>query len=77
MEKSSAAHLADVNVSMLFLQYTKDTPAQWDLIEQVNASLKKANQVKIEGADHSCKAGKKVDVMRTLLNATQEWANSR
>ncbi|MDI3319476.1 alpha/beta hydrolase family protein [Pinibacter soli] len=68
-----AAHLAEVKVPMLFLQGTKDTLAQWDLIEQVCASLKKATLVKIEGADHSFKAGKKVDVMSILVNATHEW----
>jgi predicted alpha/beta-hydrolase family hydrolase len=72
-----AAHLAEVKVPMLFLQGTRDTLAQWELIEQVCASLKKATLVKIEGADHSFKAGKKVDVMSILVNATQEWVNAR
>lgn len=72
-----AAHLAEVKVPMLFLQGTKDTLAQWDLIEQVCASLKKATLVKIEGADHSFKAGKKVDVMSILVNATKQWVKSR
>lgn len=68
-----AVHLADVKVPMLFLQGTKDALAQWDLIEGVCASLKKATLVKIEGADHSFKAGKKVDVMGMLVSATREW----
>lgn len=71
-----AAHLAKLKVPMLFLQGTKDTLAQWDLIEQVCASLKKATLVKIDGADHSFKAGKKVDTMSILVNATQEWVSA-
>jgi predicted alpha/beta-hydrolase family hydrolase len=60
-------------VPKLFLQGTKDTLAQWDLIEQVCGSLKKAKLVKLEGADHSFKAGKKVDTMSLLVIATSEW----
>ncbi|THU34039.1 alpha/beta hydrolase [Niastella caeni] len=67
-----AEHLKDVKVPMLFLQGTKDTLAQWDLIESVCASLKKAKLVKLEGADHSFKAGKQ-DTMSLLMRATQEW----
>ena len=67
-----AEHLQAVKVPMLFLQGTKDTLAQWDLIEQVCASLKKAKLVKLEGADHSFKAGKQ-DTMSLLVKATQEW----
>jgi predicted alpha/beta-hydrolase family hydrolase len=67
-----AEHLQAVKVPMLFLQGTKDTLAQWDLIEQVCASLKKAKLVKLEGADHSFKAGKQ-DIMSLLVKATSEW----
>lgn len=72
-----AAHLAEVKVPMLFLQGTKDALAQWDLIEAVCASLRKATLVKIEGADHSFKAGKKVDVMGMLVEATKEWVGGK
>lgn len=67
-----AAHLEAVKVPMLFLQGTKDTLAQWDLIEEVCGSLKKAKLVKLEGADHSFKAGKQ-DTMSMLVKATSEW----
>jgi predicted alpha/beta-hydrolase family hydrolase len=67
-----AEHLKEVKVPMLFLQGTKDTLAQWDLVEKVCASLKKAKLVKLEGADHSFKAGKQ-DTMSMLVKATSEW----
>ena len=67
-----AEHLKEVKVPMLFLQGTKDTLATWDMIESVCASLKKAKLVKLEGADHSFKAGKK-DIMSLLVQATNEW----
>jgi uncharacterized protein len=67
-----AEHLKEVKVPMLFLQGTKDTLATWDLIEEVCSSLKKAKLVKLEGADHSFKAGKK-DIMTLLTQATKEW----
>ena len=67
-----AEHLKDVKVPMLFLQGTKDTLATWDLIESVCSALKKAKLVKLEGADHSFKAGKK-DIMSMLATNTNEW----
>ncbi|MFL5744278.1 MAG: alpha/beta family hydrolase [Niastella sp.] len=67
-----AEHLKAVKVPMLFLQGTKDTLAQWDLISAVCDSLKKAKLVKLEGADHSFKAGKQ-DTMSLLVKATSEW----
>ncbi|HLZ85667.1 MAG TPA: alpha/beta family hydrolase [Puia sp.] len=67
-----AEHLKAVKVKMLFLQGTKDELATWDLIESVCASLPKATLVKIEGANHMFKAGKK-DVMALLVSATKEW----
>lgn len=67
-----AEHLKAVKVPMLFLQGTKDTLARWNLIEEVCGSLKKAKLVKLEGADHSFKAGKQ-DTMSLLVKATSEW----
>lgn len=67
-----AEHLKDVKAPMLFLQGTKDTLATWDLIEPLCRSLKKATLVKLEGADHSFKAGKK-DIMPSLTEATKSW----
>ena len=67
-----AEHLKQVKVRMLFLQGTKDELATWELIESVCSSLPKATLVKIEGANHMFKAGKK-DVMAILVSATKEW----
>jgi len=67
-----AEHLHDIKTRMLFLQGTKDDLAVWDLIEQVCASLLKATLVKIEGANHMFKAGKR-DVMAELVQATKSW----
>ena len=53
-----ADHLKDVKKKMLFLQGTRDTLAQWDLIEQVTSSLTLAKLIKIDGADHGFKVGK-------------------
>jgi predicted alpha/beta-hydrolase family hydrolase len=68
-----AEHLKEVKVPMLFLQGTKDTLATWDMIESVCKSLKKATLVKLDGADHSFKAGKKTDTMPLLTDATLKW----
>ena len=57
---------------MLFLQGTKDALARWDLIESVCTSLRKAKLVKIDGANHSFKAGK-TDTIQILAKATDEW----
>lgn len=70
-----AEHLKTVKVPMLFLQGTKDTLATWDLIEPLCKSLKKATLVKLEGADHSFKAGK-TDTIALLTEATKEWVLS-
>jgi predicted alpha/beta-hydrolase family hydrolase len=67
-----AEHLHGVKVKMLFLQGTKDELATWDLIAKVCASLPKATLVKIEGANHAFKAGKR-DVIGELVKATKEW----
>lgn len=72
-----AEHLQTVKVPMLFLQGTKDTLATWELIESVTQSLKKkATLVKIEGADHSFKAGK-TDTIALLVEATLAWLEKR
>ena len=57
---------------MLFLQGTRDELATWDLIESVCSSLPTATLVKIEGADHSFKAGK-INIIELLVNETKEW----
>ncbi len=67
-----AEHLKVLKIPMLFLQGSKDTLATWDLIEPVCKSLRKATLVKLEGADHSFKAGKK-DIMPLLTAETKKW----
>lgn len=71
-----AEHLKALKIPMLFLQGSKDTLATWELIEAVCASLKKATLVKLEGADHSFKAGKK-DVMSLLVDETNKWVEKK
>jgi len=70
-----AEHLKAVKTPMLFLQGTKDALATWDLIETVCKSLKRTRLVKLEGADHAFKAGKKLDVMTILVEETGKWIN--
>jgi len=67
-----AEHLKEVKTKMLFLQGTKDELASWDLIESVCSSLPNARLVKIDGANHMFKAGKK-DTMGLLVSATRDW----
>ena len=67
-----ADHLKNIKVPMLFLQGSKDALASWDLIETVCASLRKATLVRVEGSDHSFKAGK-TNTTEILNQATNEW----
>jgi predicted alpha/beta-hydrolase family hydrolase len=67
-----AEHLKNVKIPMLFLQGTRDELAEWSFIESVCASLPLTTLVKIEGADHSFKAGKQ-NVMEVLVKQTNEW----
>ena len=67
-----AEHLKDVQIPMLFLQGTRDELARWDLIESVCSALPLATLVKIEGADHSFKAGKQ-NVIQVLSDLTKDW----
>ena len=49
-----AAHLSDVKLPMLFLQGTRDTLADLDLVRETTASLGKTATLHIvDGADHS------------------------
>jgi predicted alpha/beta-hydrolase family hydrolase len=67
-----AEHLKEVRIPKLFLQGTKDTLAEWDLVYSVCSSLRKTRLVRIDGADHGFKAGKR-DVIGMLVAATREW----
>lgn len=71
-----ADHLKGLKIPMLFLQGTKDALATPDLTEAVCGSLRKATLVKLEGADHSFKAGKK-DIMSLLISETAKWLDKR
>lgn len=71
-----AEHLKNVKQPMLFLQGTKDELAKWELIETVCNALKRATLIKIDGADHSFKAGKK-DVLSILVNETNNWIRKK
>jgi uncharacterized protein len=67
-----ADHLKEIKVPMLFLQGTRDSLAQWDLIESLTSSLPSATLVKFQGADHSFKAGK-ANLLPDLAQAVAEW----
>ena len=67
-----AEHLKNIKIPMLFLQGTRDALATWDLIQSVCSSLPTATLVKIEGADHSFKAGKQ-NIIPLLANETKGW----
>lgn len=69
-----AEHLNEVKVPMLFLQGTRDTLAEWSLIEKVTSNLSLATLVKIEGADHSFKKGKE-NLIPLLAKETKDWFN--
>ena len=69
-----AEHLKDVKTPILFLQGTKDQLATWELIESVCTSLKQATLVKIEGADHAFKSGRR-NIVQLLADSTNEWVN--
>ncbi|MBT1685749.1 alpha/beta hydrolase family protein [Dawidia soli] len=71
-DTSRADHLPAVTLPMLFLQGTRDTLAEWPLIEAVCKTLPAATLVKIEGADHAFAAGKK-DVISILAAETRRW----
>ncbi|MFI5131371.1 MAG: alpha/beta hydrolase, partial [Chitinophagales bacterium] len=57
-------------------QGTRDELATWNLVESVCSSLKLAELVKIEGANHAFKAGKK-DIMQLLVDTTKDWVEKK
>jgi len=67
-----ADHLRALSIPMLFLQGSKDTLATWALIETVCQSLPTASLIRLEGADHSFKAGKN-DIIPMLASETKQW----
>lgn len=74
-----AAHLAEVDVPMLFLQGTRDNFAETDLIREVCGSLGRSARLALfDGADHSfhvLKSSGRTDaeVMTALLDVTAAW----
>jgi predicted alpha/beta-hydrolase family hydrolase len=76
---SRADHLTEVKVPMLFLQGTRDTLAQLDLISQIARSLeRRATLHIIEGADHSfhvpARSGRSDEQVRTeILDVMSSW----
>jgi predicted alpha/beta-hydrolase family hydrolase len=77
-----AQHLADVQVPMLFLQGTRDTLAELDLIRETTAKLGPRAQLHvIEGGDHSfhvLKSSGRTDeqVREELLDTMAHWMKS-
>jgi uncharacterized protein len=67
-----AEHLQKIKLPMLFLQGSKDALATSDLMEAVCKPLRTAILVKLEGADHSFKAGKN-NIMSLMVDATKQW----
>jgi predicted alpha/beta-hydrolase family hydrolase len=78
-----AAHLADVEIPMLFLSGTNDALASLGLLRPVVKALgKRATLTLLEGADHSfhvpAKSGRKdADVLAEALDAAAAWMTSR
>lgn len=67
-----ADHLKDVRSPMLFLTGSRDEFATWKLIAKVCSKLPLAELIKVEGANHGFKAGKR-DVIKELADLTNEW----
>jgi len=67
-----ADHLKNLKLPMLFLQGTRDALATLNLMEALCSTLPQATLIKLEGADHSFKAGKQ-DTMSMLVNFTNDW----
>lgn len=62
-----AAHLQAITLPQLFLQGTRDTLAQWDLIAQVCNGLERATLIRLEGADHSFQTLKRSGVSAEMV----------
>lgn len=72
-----ANHLSNIKVPQLFLQGTRDTLAEFGLIEAVCKGLKLATLVKMEGGDHSFKTLKSTGISHSdaIEQLTKETAN--
>jgi len=78
-----AEHLESITIPMLFLQGTKDTLAELDLLQPVVAGLgSRATLELAQDADHSfhvpAKTGRKdADVLAGLLDLAAAWMTAR
>jgi hypothetical protein len=75
-----AAHLARVRIPMLFLQGTRDTLAELDLLRPVIDKLPLATLRVLDGADHSfhvlVRSGRtQAEVSTEMLEALRGWAS--
>lgn len=70
-----AAHLAEVEAPMLFHQGTRDSLANYALVQQVIAGLPRVTLITYEGADHSFKRGKDIPFDR-IISTTVDWMKS-
>ncbi len=70
-----ADHLEKIKIPMLFLQGSRDTLAEWSLIETVTQKLPTVTLIKFEGADHSFKASKQ-NLLPKLAEEISLWIDS-
>jgi len=73
-----ADHLAQVTISQLFLQGTRDALANLDRIKHVIKPLKNATLTEIAGGDHSfkVKGAKPQDIISQLAETAAAWMKS-
>lgn len=76
--KDRAAHLDRISVPQLFLQGTKDSLANEQLISEVCSDLQNAQLKRIEDGDHSFKVKgmNHSEVIQTLALHTSNWVDS-
>jgi len=80
--KERADHLYKVKVPMLFLQGTRDTLAQIDLINEVVKGLRKASITIVDHADHSFHVPKKsgqtdAQVLDYVAEQSTQWLRKK
>lgn len=76
--RDRAAHLAQVNLPMLFLQGTRDDLADIALIRDVTGELRAATLHVVEGANHSFDVPKRIgrsgdQIIQELAQVTANW----
>lgn len=78
--KDRANHLGDISIPQLFIQGTKDKLANFEMINEVVASLPNAEIKVIENGDHSFKVSKSVgiskqEMIEKLAKISSDWIN--